>query len=88
MSTPLYQLRANLTALKKPPTEMPVVRSIDGPADAVRALAEQAGLLHTLLERTVAEALADRKLVAQVIALSEEARRATTSLLTLLGGGR
>ncbi len=71
---------------KKAQTEKPVVRSIDGSADAIRALAEQAGLLHTLLERTVAAAFSDRKLVAQVISLSEEVRRATTSLLTLLGG--
>jgi hypothetical protein len=85
MTIPLYQIRANLTALKTP-AEIPVVRSIDGSAEAIRALAEQAGLLHTLLERTVAAAFTDRKLVAQVIALSEEARRATTSLLTLLGG--
>jgi len=66
----------------RPP--LPSVKALDTRAAAVRALAEQAGLVHALLERAVADALADPRRVDAALLISQESRRCIANLLALV----
>jgi len=82
-----FSLKRHL-APEQPRPPLPSVKAIDTPAAAVRALAEQAGLVHALLERAVADALADPRKADTVILISGESRRCIANLLALVQQSR
>jgi hypothetical protein len=75
-----------LKHLAAPSSPPPLVMAQDTPSACIRALAQQAGLIHALLEKSVQQAFTDPKRLEQVITLSEEARKATNNLLAILPG--